>query len=90
MGRTLDIMIVTLHEAKLYDIGVQDAPVNDGYPECDGGEAGLHAPGHGVQEGEGGGGEIMRRHPPANNNASVDQIMEGQKTNTWNRIYETK
>ena len=32
----------------------------------------------------------MGRHPPANNNASIDLIMEGQETNTWNRIYQAK
>ena len=30
----------------------------------------------------------MGRHPPANNNASIDLIMEGQETNTWNRIFK--
>ena len=79
-------MILTLHESILYDKGVEHAPVDDGYPEGDCREAGLHAPGHRVHQGEGGGREVMGRKPPTNNDSRVDQIMESQKTNTCKRI----
>ena len=74
--------LFTLNNPKLNDIGVEDAPVDDGYPESDRREAGLHPPGERVEEGEGVRGEIMGRHPSAHHNARVDEVMKSQKTNT--------
>ena len=62
---------------------MESSPVDEGYEEGHGGEAGLEAPGDGVECGEGVWTDSLGVEFPPDNNPGVDDVVEGQEADTW-------
>ena len=73
---------LTLDEIILQDEWVQKNPVDESDEESHGGCAGLKAPGKGVKRREGVGKTGAGPESPSQHDPSIDEIMEGEETNT--------